>query len=100
MSVEKITVASVHELLADVTSSLSYAGDDGAGPDRSDLQSLKFRKLLTNVIAEVCSLADRSSKIEQFTFGAGHPAYPVFWDFAYLFTGPVQSVVLVGSSSD
>jgi hypothetical protein len=100
VSIERVSAVSVHEVLAEVTWSLAYAGDDGAGPGRDNLQSEQFPKLLTGVIAEACRLADRSTKIEKFNFKSGHPAYPVFWDFAFLFTGDEQSVVLVGSSSD
>jgi hypothetical protein len=100
VSVERVQAASVHEVLAEVTSSLAYAGDASAGPDPADLLSAEFRRLLADVIEKVCALAEGAIRIEQFRFKDGHPAYPVFWDFAFLFVAPHQSTVLVGSSSD
>ncbi len=30
----------------------------------------------------------------------GHPGYPVFWDFAFLFVSNSNATILIGSSSD
>jgi hypothetical protein len=91
---------SVHDVLADMTSSLAYAGGEGSGPDGSRLYSDQFRELLSGVISMTCKLADRSTRIERFKFKNGHPAYPVFWNFAFLLTGSGESVVFVGAGSD
>ena len=38
--------------------------------------------------------------IERFWLKEGHPAYPVFWDFAFVIAGPHETKVFIGSSSD
>jgi hypothetical protein len=38
--------------------------------------------------------------IERFWRKEGHPAYPVFWDFAFVIAGPTEAEVFIGSSSD
>jgi hypothetical protein len=88
------------EVVAEVASSLKYAGDAGAGPDPASMQSEEFQQLLAAALAQVSSFASGASTIERFHFKQGHPAYPVFWDFAFLFRHASDCVVLVGSSSD
>ncbi len=88
------------EMLAEIRSSIGYAGDSGAGPDPSVIQSADFGKLLTDLLKDVDVAARAATKIEQFWLKEGHPAYPVFWDFAFLLTGTREAVVLIGSSSD
>lgn len=88
------------EALAEIKDSLSYAGDCAAGPDPEAIQSARFTELLATVLAEVSSTASKAIQIEQFWLEEGHPAYPVFWDFAFLFKTEHEAVVLIGSSSD
>ena len=64
------------------------------------MQSEEFARLLELTMAEVSSAVESATKIETFRFSEGHPAYPVFWDFALLFASPTETVILVGSSSD
>lgn len=88
------------EVVSEVRTSISYAGDSGAGPDPKAMQSDRFSELLAALLQETEAAARSAVRVEQFWLGAGHPAYPVFWDFAFLFTGTNEAVVLVGSSSD
>lgn len=88
------------EALAEVRESLTYAGDSGAGPAPQAMRSERFAELLNRVLAEVGAAAARSTRIEQFWLKEGHPAYPVFWDFAFLLREENEAVVIVGSSSD
>ncbi|QWT47425.1 hypothetical protein [Azospira inquinata] len=88
------------EALAEVKESLTYAGDSGAGPAPQAMQSEHFAELLDTVLAEVGAAVARSTRIERFWLKEGHPAYPVFWDFAFLLRKENEAVVIVGSSSD
>lgn len=88
------------EALAEIRESLTYAGDSGAGPAPQAMQSERFAELLDRVLAEVGAAAARSIRIEQFWLREGHPAYPVFWDFAFLLREKNEAVVIAGSSSD
>lgn len=88
------------EALAEIRESLTYVGDSGAGPAPQAMQSERFAALLDRVLAEVSAAAARSMRIEQFWLKDGHPAYPVFWDFAFLLREENEAIVIVGSSSD
>jgi hypothetical protein len=79
---------------------LGYVGDESAGPGASTLGSAEFSNLLKRILESVTHLSDTSYGLKSFGFLHGHPAYPVFWDFAYLFLGNDEHVLLVGSSSD
>lgn len=88
------------EVVETLLQSLAYVGDKGAGPGPDVLRSADFSRLLGNIRDSVVQLSQRVYGIKSFEFAEGHPDYPVFWDFAYLFLGDDQHVLLVGSSSD
>lgn len=85
---------------AEVEDALSYPGDDGAGPGESVLQSETFVELIDELKGELLRLASASRKIQRFWLQDGHPAYPVFWDFAFLFWEEDKATIFIGSSSD
>lgn len=88
------------ELVREVRVCLGYLGDSGAGPAPSVVESSRFKELLVILTTELVAVCDGASGIEQFWLKAGHPAYPVFWDFAFLVRKKSVSHVLIGSSSD
>jgi len=88
------------EAIAEMLEGLAYSGDSGAGPDPKVLNSLDFVECLDNFVVQTQAVAKAAKKIESFWLNSGHPAYPVFWDFAFLFTGDCAAVVVIGSSSD
>ena len=88
------------ELVDEVQACLSYLGAAGAGPAPGVVDSTRFKELLATLTTELRALCVRASSIEQFWLKAGHPAYPVFWDFAFLVRSEPVSHVLIGSSSD
>ena len=98
--ISDVKSVTVDNVLVEIRSGLTYPGTDGAGPDRSALATPQFAELLQSVLSEASELARSASKIEQCCIEEGHPAYPVFWDFAFLFTLPMTVLLLVGSSSD
>ena len=83
-----------------ISTSLYYAGDEGAGPAAQSLSSRKFQSLISKLRGQVENILRATIKVESFWFREGHPAYPVFWDFAFVFTGETSVTILVGSSSD
>lgn len=92
--------ATGREVLAEVERSLRYAGDVGSGPDPSALSSEKFNELVVRLLSELERAIAGAEILAQFWLRDGHPAYPVFWDFAFLIAGPADALVFIGSSSD
>lgn len=98
--IREIGDVSSDEVVSEIMDCLSYSGDDGAGPDQAALKSDRFFELLNRVVAGAKATLSKAYRIEKFRLDEGHPAYPVFWDFAFLFTSSDEATVLVGSSSD
>lgn len=90
----------VTEVIETLRQCLGYSGDHGSGPSASCLESTAFARLLRGIESEVVQLSQTAHENKSFEFAHGHPAYRVFWDFAYLFTGADEHVLLIGSSSD
>lgn len=84
----------------EVERALFYSGCCGAGPSNSILASGQFLALIDQIKSELLEIVSEATKIEQFWLQDGHPAYPVFWDFAYLFTNDAKAIIFIGSSSD
>ncbi|QNM98594.1 hypothetical protein [Chitinimonas koreensis] len=95
--VDEVEVGAV---CTEVEDALLYPGDDGAGPGNLVFQNELFIELLNELKGEIRRLASASFKIERFWLQDGHPAYPVFWDFAFLFWGKDKATLFIGSSSD
>jgi hypothetical protein len=87
-------------VVTEIRSCLEHAGDDGYGPFASCLASPEFKALCKSVLSQVSQLCWSSQEVTLFWLTEGHPAYPVFWDFAYLFRGSERSTIFIGSSSD
>lgn len=88
------------EVWSDIESALLYEESDGAaGPSHSVLGSPALAEMLAELKEEVITLASRATMIERFELEK-HPAYPVFWDFAFLFREEGEASLFIGSSSD
>lgn len=98
--IDGVEAISATDLLIEMEGMLRYAGDPGAGPSDSVLKSTELSGLLTELKNGISALAAQANVIKHFGFKAGHPAYPVFWDFAYAFLTDEVTAILVGSSSD
>ena len=88
------------ELVATIKSHLEYRGDDSSGPIADRLDGPEFSALLNTLLNRVRELCWSSVSVTGLWIADGHPAYPVFWDFAYLFRGAESSTIFIGSSSD
>jgi hypothetical protein len=88
------------EILHTVTSSLMYAGDEGSGPSQENINSHQFKSLLRDLTTSLNKIISSSTGIYSFHIKDGHPYYPVFWDFGFLFVRNNFSLVFIGSSSD
>lgn len=97
---DRIELVDADVVRKEVKTSLLFAGDASAGPSPTVLDSSEFLTLLAEVDVGLRELIGRSLKVERFSLREGHPTYPVFWDFAFLFSQAQTASVLVGSSSD
>ena len=91
---------STDKLIAKIKSKLEYIGDEGSGPFPDRIDSQEFAVLRDQVLDSIRELCWSSVSVIGVWIGEGHPAYPVFWEFAYLFRGGESSTLLIGSSSD
>lgn len=88
------------EVIAEVGSAISYSGFAGSGPAKSTLQSVEYAALCRELLVELQVIITESQVVKKFTLVAGHLAYPVFWDFAFLFMLSNRVVIFIGASSD
>jgi hypothetical protein len=88
------------EVRAEVEEDLRHAGDRAYGPLPEALRSPRFEELLRTLLSHIELATARATLIQAFWLKEGHPAYPVFWDFAFVIAGPCHTDVLIGSSSD
>ena len=91
--------SNVGKLISDISSAIAHVGDSGYGPIPERIESDKFQHLLRDTIHE-CKVLCADSRIERFWLKEGHPAYPVFWDFAFAIRHEYGCEILIGSSSD
>jgi len=88
------------EVVSEVESALRYVGDRSSGPKPSALRSRRYKALVPAVLAELEQSIAGAKVVARFWLRQGHPAYPVFWDFAFVIAGPAGGLVFIGSSSD
>ena len=93
-------LAGAADVLASVRNALDYQGDDGSHPGRDYLASADFRRDAGLAMSQVGRVVAGADTIMAFELEAGHPFYPVFWDFAFLIEKNGDAVVFIGSSSD
>lgn len=92
--------ASAADVLQSVRAALDYRGDHGSHPGLEYLASAEFTRDAGLAMAQVGKLVEGAEAIISFELEAGHPFYPVFWDFAFLIEKCGDAVVFIGSSSD
>jgi hypothetical protein len=85
-------------MLSIVEGSLMYKGEDVTECNRGEGKELIL--YIDELKRDITNLFNVSNIVESFWFRKGHPAYPVFWDFAYIFRCYNRALIFVGSSSD
>ena len=86
------------EAISEIMEMVLYKGDTGSGPLVLESKKTEISELIGKVFSSV-GIED-ADMIVEFGFKNGHPAYPVFWDFAYDIHSKGQRWIFVGSSSD
>lgn len=86
------------EARKEVTEQLLHVGDNGYGPLDLNAKRSEILSLLDDLLVHV--RLDQASTITSFWLSKGHPAYPVFWDFAFDIQSVGKRWILMGSSSD
>ena len=81
-----------------VTNCLLYKGDEGSKPLELDSKKAEIIKLLNNMLSSIGF--ENAEMVVAFGLRQGHPAYPVFWDFAYDIHVKDKRWIFVGCSSD
>ncbi|MBN3495812.1 hypothetical protein [Vibrio neptunius] len=77
----------------------NYEGiSQGLGPLELESKKSEISELMGKVFSSI-GIED-AEIVVKFGFKNGHPAYPVFWDFAYDIHSKGQRWIFVGSSSD
>jgi hypothetical protein len=98
--IDNVQEVDFSEVELELRESIGYLGDESAGPGVAALETPEFLTLLEVICEDAKAQSLRSTSLCTFRFKNGHPAYPVFWDFAFLFVGASKCELLVGSSSD
>ena len=89
------------EILGAVGRALQWTLDEHSGPEPGVLESPRFTTLLRRLLVDLEGAITQATLLARFELSdEHHPAYPVYWDFAYVIAGPQGGLVLVGSSSD
>lgn len=93
-----VVPSSPEEAKTEIMSQVLYKGDVGSGPIKLNEKSEKIITLMNKVFSRIN--IDEANFVSEFGFRKGHPAYPVFWDFAYDIHSNGKRWIFIGSSSD
>ena len=86
------------EAISEIMDMVLYEGDTGSGPLELECKKAEISELMGKVFSRI-GFEDAEMVVE-FDFKSGHPADPVFWDFAYDIHSKGKRWIFVGSSSD
>ncbi len=93
-----VVPSSPEEAASGIMDMVLYQGDTGSGPLELESKKAELSELMEKVLSSI--ELEEADMVVEFGFKNGHPAYPVFWDFAYDIHSKGQRWILVGSSSD
>jgi hypothetical protein len=82
----------------EIMAQVLYEGDESSGPLQLNEKKEEIISLLNNVFSQIN--IEEADLVAEFGFCKGHPAYPVFWDFAYDIHSNGKRWIFIGSSSD
>ena len=94
------SVVTVDEAITEITEAMTHRGDSGYGPIPEKIDSERYQNLVGRLLDDCRALFDAGDRIEVFWLKNGHPAYPVFWDFAFAVQTSDGVHIIMGSSSD
>ncbi|MEO0481581.1 MAG: hypothetical protein AAF196_19085 [Planctomycetota bacterium] len=100
VSLGSVALRTLTEALGEVGAVLRFEGDDSSHPSDLCLEGSRFPWEVEAAVREVEALLEGHDNLWGVQLDAGHPFYPVFWDFAFVFTHGAEAGVLIGSSSD
>ncbi|WP_416769555.1 hypothetical protein ACMGT0_20565 [Pseudomonas sp. RHF3.3-3] len=86
------------EVRSQVLEHLLHSGDGGYGPVDLPGKRLEIIRLAEALLSRV--RLDQADTLSSFWLAEGHPAYPVWWDFAFDIHADGQRWILMGSASD
>jgi hypothetical protein len=96
--VSGVAPSSANEAKNEIMERILYEGDIGYGPIDIDKKHTEIQ-ILMDKIFDLIEIDD-AEIISEFGFREGHPADPVFWDFAYDIHSNGKRWIFIGSSSD
>lgn len=100
-AIGKSQAATKKEVIDELKDALRYRGDHGSHPSLDYLDSPESRRDFDKVVSAIQRILEESfDNIQSFRLSAGHPFYPVFWDFAFLIQTCDESILFIASSSD
>lgn len=82
----------------EIMTQVLYEGDESSGPIKLNEKREEIISLLNKVFSQIN--IEEADLVAEFGFRKGHPAYPVFWDFAYDIHSSGKRWIFIGSSSD
>jgi len=94
------SATTVEEAITEIQDALGHRGDSGYGPIPENIESERYKVLVTRILRDCRGLMEAAERVALFWLKNGHPAYPVFWDFAFAAYTDEGVHVLMGSSSD
>ncbi|PHS02527.1 MAG: hypothetical protein COA78_20980 [Blastopirellula sp.] len=93
-----VVPSSPKEAISEIMDMVLYKGDIGSGPLELESKKAEITELMNKVFSSID--IENAGMVVEFGFKNGHPAYPVFWDFAYDIHSNGQRWIFIGSSSD
>jgi hypothetical protein len=94
----RITPSSPQGARTKMMDMILYEGGAGHGPENLGQKREEIVSLMSKIFSDIN--LDEANLAAEFVFREGHPAYPVFWDFAYDIHSNGKRWIIVGSSSD
>lgn len=88
------------EVIAETRMALEFNGDHGSHPNSHYAGSPAHATDVDRTCDEVAELVGSADSLTEIWLKAGHPFYPVFWDFAFVISRDANALVYIGSSSD
>ena len=93
-----VAPSSPQEARSNILDMILYEGDAGHGPEKLDDKRDEIVSLMNQILASIG--LNEADLVAEFGFRKGHPADPIFWDFAYDIHSNGRRWIFVGSSSD